>query len=66
MRSELTAFRKMIGLTISEMAKMVGLSTSNWCNIEKGRANGNADMWINLGVKFGLSLEELKNLMEVK
>lgn len=66
MRSNLTAFRKMLGLTINETAKMVGLSTSNWCNIEKGRCKGTADMWINLGIKFGLSLEELKDLMEVK
>ena len=66
MRSDLTAFRKMIGLTQDEMAHIAGLAKSTWCNIEKGRCNGTAEMWINLGVKFGLSLETLKRLMEVK
>ncbi len=66
MRSSLTAFRKMVGLTQGEMAEMVGLAKSTWCNIERGRCNGTAEMWINLGIKFGLSLEGLKTLMEVK
>lgn len=66
MRSNLTKFRKMLGLTQNEMAEMVGLTKSTWCNIEKGRSKGKLDMWITLSVKFNLSLEELINLQEVK
>lgn len=66
MRSNLTEFRKKLGLTLTEMAEIVGLATSTWCNIEKGRSTGTANMWIKLGATFELTLEELINLMEVK
>lgn len=65
MRSNLKEFRSLIGLTQTEMAELVGLTKSTWCNIEKGRNTGTVDMWLDIATKFKLSIEELKQLMEV-
>lgn len=65
MRSNLREFRKLIGFTQSEMADLVGLKKSTWCNIEKGRNTGTVEMWLDIATKFKLSIEELKQLMEV-
>lgn len=65
MRENLINFRKKLGLTQNEMAKMFNLTKGTWCNIEKGRNTGKAKMWIDLADKFKLSNEETKKLMEV-
>lgn len=65
MRSNLKEFRKLVGLTQTEMAELVGLSKTTWCNIEKGRHTGTAEMWLCLAAMFKLSIEETKKLMEV-
>jgi DNA-binding XRE family transcriptional regulator len=64
-RSNLKKFRRLVGLTQTEMAELVGLTKSTWCNIEKGRNTGTAEMWVDLATRFKLSIEELKELMEV-
>ena len=65
MRSNLKEFRSLIGLTQTEMAELVGLTKSTWCNSEKGRNTGTVEMWLDLATRFKLSIEELKQLMEV-
>lgn len=65
MRSNLKQFRRLVGLTQTEMAELVGLTKSTWCNIEKGRNTGTVEMWLDLATRFKLSIEELKQLMEV-
>lgn len=66
MRHNLIDFRNKLGLTQHQMGSLFGVSKEHWCNIEHGRLTGKAEVWIELGLRFNLSLKELKKLMEVK
>lgn len=65
MRNNLVGFRHKLGLTQEEMGGLFNLNRQQWCNIELGTRKGSAVMWVNLGIKFNLTLKELKKLMEV-
>lgn len=65
MRINLIEFRKSIGLSQAELGEMFGKSRSQWGNIEKAKRKGDPEMWVDLGIKFGLDLQQLKKLMEV-
>lgn len=65
MRSNLVAFRKELGLTQEEMADMFSRSKQYWCNLEKGREKGNADLWLDIGVKFNLTAKQVQKLREI-
>ena len=64
MRTELKVFRTRQKLTQLEMAKRCKTGRDNYCSIENGKRNGGVNFWFSLGEAFGLSLEELKNLMK--
>lgn len=65
MRNNLVELRHNLGLTQEEMAKLVNCTRGQWCNIEKARRQGSADMWLLLGTKLNLTLEEIQKLKEV-
>lgn len=65
MRNNLIEFRHKLGLTQEEFGNMFKQSRGQWCNIEVGRKKGSAEMWLELGNKFDLTVKELKKLMEV-
>lgn len=66
MRSNLIEFRKKLGLTQEEFGLLFHKSKQYIWFVEKGKRQGSAEMWMLLAIKFDLSLEELKKLMEVK
>lgn len=65
MRNNLIKLRNDIGFTQQEMASLVNYTRGQYCNVEKAKRNGSADMWFNLGTKLGLTLEQIKKLKEV-
>ncbi len=65
MRNNIVEFRKKIGLTQEEMGALVDKSRNYWCLIETGRIKGEPEMWLDLQIKFNLTAEETKKLMEV-
>ena len=66
MRNNLISFRQTLGLTQEEMAKVISKkSKQQWCNIEMGRRNLTAEEIVELGIRFNLSPEEQKKLLEV-
>ena len=65
MRSELISLRHKLGMTQEEIGALVGKKRGYWCLLETGRRKGDPEMWIDLGIKLNLTLEELKKLMVV-
>lgn len=65
MRNELIALREKIGMTQTEMGALFGKKRSYICLVETAKRKGDPEFWIDLGIKFNLSLEELKKLMVV-
>lgn len=66
MRNNLIELRHKIGLTQEEMARLINQkSRQQWCNIESGKRNLTAEEIVEIGIKFNLSLVELKQLLEV-
>lgn len=65
MRNNLIKLRVDLGLTQQEMGSLVGYTRGQWCNVEKAKRKGSADMWFALGTKLGLTLEQIKKLKEV-
>jgi DNA-binding XRE family transcriptional regulator len=66
MLNNLINFRKKLGFTQEEMAKVIKKTRQHYCNIEKGRIKGTADTWFAIQKKFNLSNEETLNLREVQ
>lgn len=65
MRNNLIELRNAIGFTQTEMAKLVGCTRGQWCNVENGSREGSADMWLKLAIILGLSVEQTIKLKEV-
>lgn len=65
MRSNLIALRKELGLTQKEFGLLFKKSSQHISNIENNRENGSTDMWLDIGLKFNLSVKQVKKLMEV-
>lgn len=66
MRNNLIKLRHDLGLTQEEMAKLLNQKNrQRWCNIELGRRKLTAEEIVELGIKFNLSPEEQKKLLEV-
>ena len=65
MRNKLIEFRKKIGLSQTEMGEIFFKSRSQWGNIENGKRKGDPEMWIDIGIKFELTFEQVKSLMEI-
>ena len=65
MRNDLIKFRKALGLNQGDFGMLFGLSKNQVCWIETNRVKGKPEFWIELGIKFDLTLAQLKELMEV-
>lgn len=65
MRNDLIALREKLGMTQEELGALFGKKKSYICLVETAKRKGDAEFWVDLGIKFNLSLEELKKLMVV-
>ena len=65
MRNNLIKLRHDLGLTQTEMGALVNKSKSYWSSIEAGRLEGMADLWLTLGIKLNLTLQQIVKLKEV-
>ena len=65
MRNNLVAFRKKLGFTQEEMSALFGKKPKYWCFLELGQRKGDPELWVGLQIKFNLTAEETKKLMEV-
>ena len=65
MRNNLIEFRKKVGLTQEEMGSLVKCSRYQYCNVEAAKREGSPDMWLDIGILFNLSVQQLKKLREV-
>ena len=65
MRNNLIALRNKWGLTQTEMGAMFGKKKGYWCFLETAKREGDPDLWLDIGIKFNLTLQEIKKLREV-
>ena len=64
MRMNLKLFRTAHNLSQTEMAKRAGVSYVTYSHIELGKRDGSLKFWNKLQSVFGLSVEELHELMK--
>lgn len=65
MRNNLIKLRHDLGFTQAEMGALVNKSKPYWANIEAGRLEGVADVWLTLGIKLNLTVQQIVKLKEV-
>lgn len=65
MRSNFVVFIKELGLTQNEFGLIFNKSKQHINNIAHNRSDGSIDLWLDIGIKFNLSVKQLKELREV-
>ena len=60
MRTKLIQARQASGLSVSDMAQIMGLSTRYYHYIEAGERTGKYEMWVKLSSIFGISQDVLR------
>ena len=64
-RNNLIEFRQKLGLTQTEMGALFNKKKGYWCFLELGKRDGDPDLWLDIGIKFNLTFQQVKKLREV-